>query len=101
MEFRRPARGHLEPVEAAPGDSDHADLAGAPGLRSYPFHYFQAIVLLLLQIFILEQAVGFPRSALVDANAGIAMTGEIGMGQLIALRRAVAFAIGQIFQDRR
>ena len=70
-------------------------------LGSDPFQDLQAVVLLLLQIFIVEQPVGFAGAPHVDADAGIAVAGEIGMGQVIALRRAVAFAIGEILQDRR
>ena len=100
LQLRRTAGGDLQAVEAAPGDPDHADTPGAPGLGRDPGHDLEAIVLLLLQIFVLQQPVGFAGAAHVDAKAGIAIAGEIGMGEMIALRRAVALAIGQIFQDR-
>ncbi len=43
----------------------------------------------------------FAAAAHIDAQAGIAVTGEIGMGQGVARGGAVAFAIGQIFENRR
>ena len=76
-------------------------LAGAPGLGRDPWQHLQAIVLLLLQVFVVEQPIGFAGTPHVDPDAGIAVAGEIGMGQVVALRRAVALAIGQVFQDRR
>ena len=97
----RPARGDLQAVEAAPGDADHADRTGAPGLRGDPGQHLQRVVLLLLQILALEHAFGIAGAANVDAHAGIAVPGEIGMVQRIALRSAVALAIRQIFQDGR
>ena len=39
LQLLRPARRHLQPVEAAPGDSDHAAGARAPGLRLKPFQH--------------------------------------------------------------
>ena len=101
LQLLRPARRHLQPVEAAPGDADHAAGPRAPGLRLEPFQHLETIVLLQLQIFVQQHAVGFARAADVDPHRGIAMAGEEGMGLGIARRRAVALAIGQIFQDRR
>ena len=54
LQLRRPARGDLQPVEAAPGDADHADAAGAPGLAREPGDDLEGVVLLLLQIFVLR-----------------------------------------------
>jgi hypothetical protein len=51
------ARGDLQRVEAAPGNAEHADLAGAPALPRDPGDDFQRVVLLLLRVFIEHQAV--------------------------------------------
>ena len=101
LQLRRPPRGDLQAVEAAPGNADDADGAGAPGLRGDPVQDLQRVVLLLLQILALEHAFGIARAAHVDPHAGVAVAGEIRMRERIALRRAVALAVGQIFQDRR
>jgi hypothetical protein len=40
-------RGDLQAVEPAPADPDHADLAGAPGLRGEPFDHGERVILFL------------------------------------------------------
>ncbi len=100
LQRRRPPRRHLQAVEAAPGDADHAHGAAAPGLGRDPGDDLQGVVLLLLQILAQQQALAVAAAAHVDADGGIAMAGEIGMGERIALRRAVAPAVGEVFQDR-
>ena len=101
LQRRRPPRRDLERVEAAPADAHHADRAGAPGLRREPGDHLERVVLLLPGVLVLHQPVGIAVAAHVDPHAGIAVAGEIGMGQLVALDRAVALAIGQILEDRR
>src|SRR4029077_7722372 len=61
----------------------------------------EAVVLLLLDVFVLEQAIGLAAAAHVHAHAGIAVAREIGMREGVALGGAVALAIGQELQDRR
>ena len=48
-----------------------------------------------------SKPVGFAAAADVDPHAGIAVAGQIGMGERVALIGAVALAVGQILQDRR
>ena len=86
LEGRRPARGDLQPVEAAPGDSNHPDLAVAPCLRREPGDGLDGVVLLLLGIFVVDHPLGIAAAADVEAQARIAMARDIGMGQLVALR---------------
>ena len=88
-------------VEAAPGNAHHADLAAAPGLRSRPGDDVAGVLQFLLGVFVLHQPVGIAVAAHVDAQAGIAVAGEIRMGQRVARRRAVALAVGQVLEDRR
>ena len=47
FQCRRPARRDLQSIEAAPGDADHADRAGAPGLGREPGDDLERVVLLL------------------------------------------------------
>ena len=53
------------------------------------------------RIFVVHQPVGLAVAAHVDADAGIAVAGEIGVGEGVAPGRAVALAVGQVFEDRR
>ena len=73
----------------------------APGLRGEPGDHLERVVLLLLGVLVRHQPVGIAVAAHVDPHAGVAVAGEVGMGQLVALDRAVALAVGQIFEDRR
>ena len=59
----------------------------------------QRVVLLALDIFVVEQAVGIAGAGNVDAGAGIAMAGEEQMHLLVAGARAVAAAIRYVFED--
>ena len=77
--IQRPPRGDLQAVEAAPRDTDHADRAAAPGLLGEPFDDLERVVLFLLEIFVEHQPVGLAVAAHVDAHAGIAVAGDIGM----------------------
>ena len=101
LQRRRTERRDLQPIEAAPGNSHHPDRAVAPGLRRQPGDHLHAVVLFLLGVLVEQQARRFAAAANVDANAGVAVTGQIGMGQRVPLVGAVALAVGQIFQDRR
>ena len=55
----------------------------------------------LLGVLVLHQAFGLAVASDIDPHAGIAVPGEVGMHHLVAGRRAIALAIGQVFQDRR
>ena len=57
LERRGLPRCHLQRVEAAPGNPEHADLAGAPCLLGDPVDHLQRVVLLLLGIFVQHHAV--------------------------------------------
>src|SRR5206468_7885870 len=47
---RRLAGRDLQSGEAAPGEPDHPDLAGAPRLRGQPIDHRERVVLLALQV---------------------------------------------------
>jgi hypothetical protein len=95
------ACGHLEPVKPAPGYAHHAHLPAAPPLRGDPLDGVESVVLLLLQVFVENDAFGIAAAAYVDAKAGIAARGKPRVGQLIPVPRAVPAAIGDVFDDRR
>jgi len=84
-----------------PGDADHADRTAAPWLGREPGDHLDRVVLLLLQIFAQEHTFAVAAAADVHPDRGIAMAGEIGMREVIALGRAVPAPVRQIFQDRR
>jgi len=101
LECRRAAPPNLKSIEAAPGDSHHPDNATAPGLRRQPGYHFHAIVLLLFCIFVEQQAIRVAATSDIDANARVAVAGQIRMSQRVPLVSPVALAIWEILQDRR
>ena len=101
LQRRRSVGGHLQPVEPAPRDADHADRAGAPRLLGDPGDHLARVGLLLRQVLVLEDAVRLAGAALVDAHAGVAVTGQVGEVARVAHRGAVVQAVGQVLEDRR
>jgi hypothetical protein len=101
LERRGPAGRDLERVEAAPGDAHHADGAAAPGLLREPGDRLDRVVLFLLQIFVEHHPFGIAGAADIEPHAGIAVGRDIGMRVVVPVARAVAPAIGDIFEDRR
>jgi len=57
----RAVSGHLQGIEAAPGNTEHPHFATAPGLLGNPVQHSQAVILLLLRVFILDQSIGVAR----------------------------------------
>ncbi len=101
FELRRAAGGDLQGVEAAPRFAKEADVAGAPGLVGDPGQHGQGVVLLLGQVFVVQDAVGLAAAAHVHADGGVAVSGEVGVALGVAHGRSVPFAIRQIFQQGR
>ena len=99
LQRRRTAKGELQPVEPAPGDPDHADVAVAPRLARDPGDHLLSVAELLLRILVVEDAVRIPGAGDVDPDAGIARRGEHRMGGGVARRGAVTLSIRQIFQN--
>ena len=97
----RPECCDLQSVEAAPGDADHADVAGTPVLCRDPVDDLERVPLFLRRILVEHDAVTFTIAAHVDTQAGITMAGKVGVGELITNRRAVALAVRQILEDGR
>ena len=99
LERRRPARRDLQRVEATPRDAEHADCAAAPRLGRQPGDDLERVVLLLPAVLVGQHAVGLARAADVDAHGGVAVAGEVRMGERVPLRRPVALAVGQILEQ--
>src|SRR5262249_50661242 len=101
LECRGTARRNLKSIETTPGDSHHPDHATAPGLRRQPRDHLHAIVLLLFCVLVEQQAIRLPATSNIDADARVAMAGQIRMSQRVPFVSAVALAIWEILQDRR
>src|SRR5215472_3993589 len=101
FESWRATGGNLKCVESAPRDSHHPDHATAPGLCRQPRNHLYAIILLLLCVFIEQQAIRIAATSDVDANARVTVAGQIGMSQCISFVSSVALTIWEILQDRR
>ena len=99
LQRRRAACGELQPVEPAPGDPDHPDVAVAPRLARDPGDDCLAVRELLLRVLVVEEPVRIPGAGDVDPDAGVAGRGEHRMGGGVARRGPVALAVGQVFQD--
>ena len=71
------------------------------GWMASPGDHVDRVLQFLLGILVVHQAFGIAVAAHVDADRGVAVAGEIRMGQRVARRGAVALAVGQMLQDRR
>ena len=100
-EARRPPGGDLEGVEAAPGDAPHAELPVAPGLLGDPGEDLDGVVLLLLRVFVGDDAVAVPRAPHVHPDGRVAEAGEVGLALGVANGRSVGLAVREVLEDRR
>jgi hypothetical protein len=99
LEGGRLARRDLQPVEAAPRDADHGDLAVAPVLAGDPRDGVAAVELFLNRVFVVDQAFAVAGAANVEADRGIAMAGQIVVQTLVARSGAITLAVGEIFEN--
>ena len=99
FQLRRAAGRDLQAVEAAPGFTEHAKTAVTPGLRSDPGHHFQAVVVFLLEIFVIQNAVGFTTAAQIYPDAGITVSGQVGVANGVTNGCSIVLAIGNVFQQ--
>jgi hypothetical protein len=100
-ERRRPERGDLKRVEAAPRDAGHPDRARAPGLRGQPGDHLERVLLLLRGVLVVEDPVRLAAAADVDAHRRVAVAREVGLADRVAGGRAVVLAVGQVLEDGR
>jgi hypothetical protein len=89
----------LECVETTPGQSDHPDTPRAPWLVGDPRKHSEAIVVLLLRVFVAKEAFRVATSAQVHAQYRVAMTRDVGLGDAVAPGRSVSLAVGNVIQD--
>ena len=89
LEFGRVPHGHLQGVEAAPGDAHHSHVAVGPGLVRQPGNDLQAVELLLLGILAIGgNALAAAEAADVDAGADVSAAGEVGVRASSRARRS-------------
>src|SRR3984957_16451622 len=98
LQRRRMPHRHLHRGESSPRDAEHPNLAIAPWLARQPCDHLFSIDLLLLGVFAFGRG-AFTRTeaANVDAHADVAAPREISMLWIIPCRRAIVFAVWQIF----
>src|SRR4030095_5984538 len=101
LECRRAPCRNLKSIEAAPGDSHHLDNATAPGWRRQPRDHLHAIVLLLFCVLVEQQAIRLAATSDIDADARVAVAGQIRMSQRVPLVSPVALAVWEILEDGR
>ncbi len=97
----RAASRDLECVEPAPGVAHHSHPAGAPRLGGEPGDDLHRVVLLEREVLVGENAIRVAAAAHVDADARVAVSGDVGMRERVPLRGPLAPAIRQIFEDGR
>jgi hypothetical protein len=101
LQAGRAACRNLQAVEAAPGDPEHPGPAVAPRLTGEPGEHGDAVVLLLLEILVEEDALRVAAAAQVDADAGIAVAGEIRVPRRVADRSAVVLPVRDVLEQGR
>ena len=97
----RVAHRHVDGVEAAPRDAEHADLAGREALLREPVDHDFAVRLLDVRIFVRDQpplAVAGPAD--VDTRDHVAAANEVGVETPVAVS-GLGLAIGQVFEQHR
>jgi hypothetical protein len=97
---RAAGRG-LQRGEAAPRKTDHPERASAPGLRSDPLERGADVLLLLLGVFVEEDAARGAAPANVHTKGGVSVLGEIGVADCVATAGVVLVPIGRDLDDRR
>src|SRR5215472_9171264 len=66
-----------------------------------PLHQGCAAILLWFCVLVEQQATRLAATAKIDANAGVAVAGEIRMRLRVPLVGPIALAVGEILEDRR
>src|SRR5262249_56230790 len=75
--------------------------APAPGFPPHPPDPLAALILPFLAVSAGQKARALATTSKIDANAGVAVAGEIGMRLRVPLVGPIALAVGKILQDRR
>ena len=95
----RSSCGNLEGVESGPGLALHTDISVAPWLCSNPVDGIDGIVLFLLQILIVETAVGFAGTAHVHADNVVSHSSEVSVHRFVSASHTVSLTIWLGFED--
>ncbi len=97
----RTARGHLQRVEATPGNARHSDISIGPGLAREPRDHFCAIALFNARIFAIgRSAFARPGAANIHARADVSAQYIVGMKLVIPRLLPIIFAVRNVFENR-
>ena len=100
FERGRMTHGHLDGVEASPGNAEHSHFAGGPGLSGQPGDDLFSVELFLLGIFAVGgRAFARAEASDIDADADVSAGGEPGVDRIVAGGGGVVFAVGEIFEE--
>mmetsp|Transcript_9416 Transcript_9416/g.19474 ORF Transcript_9416/g.19474 Transcript_9416/m.19474 type:complete len:1935 (-) Transcript_9416:657-6461(-) len=94
-------RRRLQRGDAAPRDAHEHHLAVAPGLRRGPLHRRAEVVQARLAVLVVQGALRVARAAVVQAHAGEALPGQVGVGGAVHLHGAVRLAVGDHVHQAR
>jgi hypothetical protein len=101
LQRRRVAKRHLDGVEAAPRDAEHADVAGGEGPARQPVDDRLAVVQLDVRVFVGNHPPLAPaRPPDVDARHEVAVIQEVGVERVVPRPRLV-LPIRQVFEQDR
>ena len=95
-----PFRGNLKRIIGTPGFTEHADIAVAPILRGDPCDHIDAILGFEIGVFVEHHSLAVPRTALIDAQRGIAGLGKAGMHAFVTDTGCVPAAVRNVLEDR-
>jgi hypothetical protein len=99
LERGRVAQRHLDRVEAAPGDAEHADIAVGPGLLRQPVDDDLAIVLLDVRVFVRNQAaLARTGAANIDRGDDVAALHEVRVERKVP-GACLGLAIRQVLEQ--
>ena len=102
LEFRRVPHGHLQRIEAAPGDAHHANVSVRPRLMRQPGDDLQAVELLLLRVLAAGgNAFAGAEAADIDAGTHVSAAHKVGIQFVVTLGGAVILPIRVILEDCR
>src|SRR5208283_936179 len=93
---------HLQSREAAPGNSEHANVPVRPRLVRQPSDDLFTVYLFLLRILALRRnPFTGAESANIDPHAQVAAPRKICVLGIISRGRPIIFAVGKIFEQSR
>jgi hypothetical protein len=101
LQRRRLAYGHLDRIEAAPGNAEHADAAVRPRLPGQPVDHHLAVRLFDVGVLVRDQPpLAVAGAADVHAGHHVAALDKVRV-QAVVARARLGLAVGQVFQQHR